>query len=207
VADLNQELAVVFDFGGVLVDWNPRHLYRKIFSGDEDAMERFLEEIRFFEWNQKQDAGRTFSEAVEDLCKDFPQHCELIRLYDLRYEESITGPIWGTVAILEKLKSSGYLLYGLSNWPEEKYRLVRPKYSFFELFDDIIISGEEKVAKPDPRIFAILLGKIQREPWQCIYIDDSKQNIEVALELGFRCIHYQSPGQLDSDLVETGIRF
>jgi len=207
VADLNQELAVVFDFGGVLVDWNPRHLYRKIFSGDEDAMERFLEEIRFYEWNQKQDAGRTFSEAVEDLCKDFPQHCELIRLYDLRYEESITGPIWGTVAILEKLKSSGYLLYGLSNWPEEKYRLVRPKYSFFELFDDIIISGEEKVAKPDPRIFAILLGKIQREPWQCIYIDDSKQNIEVALELGFRCIHYQSPGQLDSDLVETGIRF
>jgi len=207
VADLNQELAVVFDFGGVLVDWNPRHLYRKIFSGDEDAMERFLEEIRFYEWNQKQDAGRTFSEAVEDLCKDFPQHCELIRLYDLRYEESINGPIWGTVAILEKLKSSGYLLYGLSNWPEEKYRLVRPKYSFFELFDDIIISGEEKVAKPDPRIFAILLGKIQREPWQCIYIDDSKQNIEVALELGFRCIHYQSPGQLDSDLVETGIRF
>ncbi len=207
MADLNQELAVVFDFGGVLVDWNPRHLYRKIFSGDEDAMERFLEEIRFYEWNQKQDAGRTFSEAVEDLCKDFPQHCELIRLYDLRYEESITGPIWGTVAILEKLKSSGYLLYGLSNWPEEKYRLVRPKYSFFELFDDIIISGEEKVAKPDPRIFAILLGKIQREPWQCIYIDDSKQNIEVALELGFRCIHYQSPGQLDSDLVETGIRF
>ncbi len=204
---MNQELAVVFDFGGVLVDWNPRHLYRKIFSGDEDAMERFLEEIRFYEWNQKQDAGRTFSEAVEDLCKDFPQHCELIRLYDLRYEESITGPIWGTVAILEKLKSSGYLLYGLSNWPEEKYRLVRPKYSFFELFDDIIISGEEKVAKPDPRIFAILLGKIQREPWQCIYIDDSKQNIEVALELGFRCIHYQSPGQLDSDLVETGIRF
>jgi len=206
VADLNQELAVVFDFGGVLVDWNPRHLYRKIFSGDEDAMERFLEEIRFYEWNQKQDAGRTFSEAVEDLCKDFPQHCELIRLYDLRYEESITGPIWGTVAILEKLKSSGYLLYGLSNWPEEKYRLVRPKYSFFELFDDIIISGEEKVAKPDPRIFAILLGKIQREPWQCIYIDDSKQNIEVALELGFRCIHYQSPGQLDSDLAVTGIR-
>lgn len=202
-----QELAVVFDFGGVLVDWNPRHLYRKIFSGDEDAMERFLEEIRFYEWNQKQDAGRTFSEAVEDLCKDFPQYCELIRLYDLRYEESITGPIAGTVAILEKLKSSGYLLYGLSNWPEEKYRLVRPKYAFFDLFDDIIISGEEKVAKPDPQIFAILLGKIQREPWQCVYIDDSKQNIEVALELGFRCIHYQSPGQLDSDLAVAGIRF
>ncbi len=207
MVDLIQELAVVFDFGGVLVDWNPRHLYRKIFSGDEDAMERFLEEIRFYEWNQKQDAGRTFSEAVEDLCKDFPQYCELIRLYDLRYEESITGPIWGTVAILEKLKSSGYLLYGLSNWPEEKYRLVRPKYAFFELFDDIIISGEVKVAKPDPRIFAILLERIQREPWQCVYIDDSKQNIEVALELGFRCIHYQSPGQLDSDLAVTGIRF
>jgi len=204
---LRQELAMVFDFGGVLVDWNPRHLYRKVFSGDEEAMERFLEDIRFYEWNQKQDAGRTFSEAVEDLCKDFPQYCELIRLYDLRYEESITGPIWGTVAILEKLKSSGYLLYGLSNWPEEKYRLVRPKYAFFELFDDIIISGEVKVAKPDPRIFAILLERIQREPWQSVYIDDSKQNIEVALELGFRCIHYRSPGQLGSDLAVTGIRF
>jgi 2-haloacid dehalogenase len=204
---LNQELAVVFDFGGVLVDWNPRHLYRKVFSGDEDAMERFLEEIHFYEWNQKQDAGRTFSKAVAELCKDFPQYCELIRLYDVRYEESITGPIWESVAILEKLKSSGYLLYGLSNWPEEKYRLVLPKYAFFELFDDIIISGEVKVAKPDKLIFNILLERIKRESWQCVYIDDSKQNIDVALGLGFRCVHYQSPGQLESDLAEAGISF
>ena len=200
------DLALVFDFGGVLVDWNPRHLYRKVFSGDEDAMERFLEEIRFFEWNQKQDAGRPFSEAVADLCQAFPHYCELIRLYDQRYEESITGPIWPTVAILQSLKSSGYLLYGLSNWPEEKYKLVRPRYAFFDWFDDIVISGEVKIAKPDEGIFTLLLERIHREPCQCLYIDDSIANIEVARGIGFKTIHYLSAEQLRDALAGCGIQ-
>lgn len=205
MADTIKEPALVFDFGGVLVEWDPRHLYRKVFNGDEGAMERFLEEVDFYEWNQKQDAGRTFAEAVAELCREYPQHCELIRLYDLRYEESIAGTIEANIALLEKLKSSGYALFGLSNWPEEKYRLVRPKFAFFDLFDEVIISGEVKVAKPDRRIFTILLQRAGRQPWQCVYIDDSKVNVEVARELGFRCIHYRSSEQLQTELAANGV--
>jgi 2-haloacid dehalogenase len=200
MSDSRPDLALVFDFGGVLVDWNPRHLYRKIFGGDEAAMENFLAEIHFYEWNQHQDAGRPFSEAVAELCQEHPQHCDLIRLYDDRYEESISGPIWPTVNILEALKKAGYPLYGLSNWPEEKYKLVRPKYPFFDLFDDIVISGKVKIAKPDLGIFTILLARAQRAAWQCVYIDDSIRNIEVAQEIGFKCIHFQSPEKLVDDL-------
>lgn len=203
---MRQELALVFDFGGVLVDWDPRHLYRKVFSGDESAMERFLEEIRFYEWNQKQDAGRAFSEAVTELCQAYPQYCELIRLYDLRYEESINGPIWPSVWLVERAKHGGYPLFGLSNWPLEKYRLVRPKYAFFDLFDDIIISGEVKLAKPDRRIFKLFLERTGREARQCVYIDDSKTNIAVAQKLGFQCIHFQSPAQVESNLAVWGIQ-
>jgi 2-haloacid dehalogenase len=206
MTDSRPDLALVFDFGGVLVDWNPRHLYRKIFGGDEAAMESFLAEIHFYEWNQHQDAGRPFSVAVAELCQKHPQYCDLIRLYDDRYEESIRGPIWPTVKILEALKKAGYPLYGLSNWPEEKYKLVRPKYPFFDLFDDIVISGEVRIAKPDLGIFTILLARAHREAWQCVYIDDSIGNIEVAQEIGFHCIHFKSPEKLEADLAAFGIQ-
>jgi 2-haloacid dehalogenase len=192
--------AIVFDFGGVLIDWDPRFLYRKLFNGDEEAMERFLQEIRFFEWNADQDAGRPFSEAVAEWCRKFPQYCDLIRAYDVRYEESLSEPIWPNVQILPILKQAGFSLYGLSNWPEEKYRLVRPKYEFFNWFEDIIISGEVRMAKPDARIFTLLLDRINRRPSQCVMIDDSEKNISVANELGFRTIHYRSTEQLKDEL-------
>jgi len=193
-------LAIVFDFGGVLIDWDPRYLYRKLFNGDEEAMERFLDEIRFFEWNAHQDAGRPFSEAVAEWCGKFPQYCDLIRAYDVRYEESLSEPIWPNVQIVESLKQAGYSVYGLSNWPEEKYRLVRPKYEFFGWFEDVIISGEVRLAKPDARIFTLLLERIDRRPSQCVMIDDSEKNISVADKLGFRTIHYRSTDQLKDEL-------
>ena len=197
--------ALVFDFGGVLIDWNPRYLYRKVFNNDENSVERFLNEVGFFEWNHLQDAGRPFSEAVADLCTRYPQHCDLIHLYDERYEESISGPIPGTVEILQKLHEGGFRLYGLSNWPAQKFQVVRRKYDFFSWFDAIIISGEVRVAKPDPRIFYLLLDQIARPAAECLLIDDSKANIQTAQSLGFHTILFQSPQQFQEQLNRLGI--
>jgi 2-haloacid dehalogenase len=201
----SRQPALVFDFGGVLIEWDPRNLYRKIFNDDLAAVETFLRDSKFMEWNILQDAGRPFSEAVDEFCSRMPQYCELIRAYDQRYEESITGPNWQTVEILRTLKTAGYPLYGLSNWPAEKWRLVRPKYEFFGWFDDILISGEVRLAKPDPRIFTLFLKQIGLPAEQCLYIDDSPHNTEVAGQLGFQTIHFRSAEQLYEELCRRGI--
>ncbi len=198
-------LALVFDFGGVLIDWNPRYLYRKVFNNDETNVDRFLNEVGFFEWNRLQDAGRPFSEAVSDLCARHPHYCDLIRLYDERYEESIGGTIPASVEILQRLRAAGFRLYGLSNWPAEKFQIVCHKYDFFSWFDDIIISGEVHLAKPDPCIFRLLLDRIDRSAEACLMIDDSKANIQTAHSLGFRTILFQSPQQLQEQLNQLGI--
>jgi 2-haloacid dehalogenase len=204
--DRTQRLpAVVFDFGGVLIDWDPRYLYRKVFAGDEQAVERFLQDIRFFEWNVQQDAGRSFHQAIAEICDRFPQHCELIKAYDERYEESISGPIWETVQILKELKKAGYPLCGLSTWPAEKLPPVRDKYEFFSWFDDIVISGEVGLAKPDPAIFELVLKRIGHDPQECIYIDDAEHNIQVACKLGFLTIHFSSPEQLRRELIDMRV--
>lgn len=187
--------AIVFDFGGVLIDWNPRYLYRQFFNTDE-AVERFLTEIGFFEWNQHQDAGRSFSEAVAELTAQHPRYADLIRAYDERYEECLSGPIQGTVEILKALRSLGFPLYGLSNWPAEKFAGVRQKHAFFELFDDIVLSGEVGITKPDPRIFLLLLERIGRPAQDCLFIDDAEANLAAARALGFRTVLFQDPRQL-----------
>jgi epoxide hydrolase-like predicted phosphatase len=197
----NHKLAIVFDFGNVLVDWDPRYLYRKLLDGDQ-AIEQFLGEVDFFEWNLEHDAGRPFDESIAEMCARFPQYCDLIRAYDLRYEESISGPIWPTVEVLRLLKDSGYPLYALSNWPSDKFDLVRPKYEFFSWFDDIVISGKVCIAKPDPRIFELLLERIGRPASECLFIDDSPRNIAVAEQLGFQTIRYDSTGQLKQELAK-----
>jgi len=197
--------AIVFDFGGVLMDWNPRYLYRKLFPGDEAGMERFLAEVGFSEWNQLQDAGRPFSVAVAELCARHPQYCELIRAYDQRYPESLSGAIPESVEILRRLKAHGYPLYGLSNWPAEKFELVRPDYEFFSWFDSIVISGAVGVAKPDRRIFELLLAQAGRTAGECLLIDDSALNIAAAQNLGFQTIHFHSSAQLAEELSRRGL--
>ncbi len=197
--------AVVFDFGGVLVDWNPHYLYGQFFADDDAAIDRFLNEIGFVEWNLQQDKGRPFKEAVTVLSAQFPHYAHLIKAYDERYEESIRGPVCGTVKILRLLKDAGYPLYGLSNWSTEKFNLVRPKYDFFSWFDDIVISGAVKLIKPDPQIFALFLKHIQRTAEECVYIDDSAANVAAADRLGFITIHFTSPAQLGIELDRLGV--
>ena len=197
--------AIIFDFGGVLLDWNPHHLYRKLFGDDAEAVERFLTEIGFAEWNLEQDRGRPFATAVAEMSERFPHYADLIKAYDERWEESVAGPIQHTVDILYRLKQAGYSLYGLSNWSAETFRRVRHKHAFMELFEAILISGEVQLVKPDPRIYALLLGQIGRTAEECLFIDDSEANIAAASRLGFRTIRFESPRQLESELHRLGL--
>ena len=172
--------AVVFDFGGVLMDWDPRYLYRKYFGGDYKAMESFFGEIGFAEWNRLFDAGRPFAEGIAELTRRFPARRELIRAYDERWEETLAGPIEPTVAILGDLRGAGNALYALSNWSAEKFALVRNKYEFFSWFDEIVISGEVGLTKPDRRIFEALIARIGRTASECLFVDDAERNIAAA---------------------------
>jgi len=202
---MSHKPAFIFDFGGVLLEWNPRHLYRKLFNGDDAAMEQFLSEVDFSNWNNEQDRGRSFEQAVGELSARFPHYASMIKAYDERWEESISGPIQPVVDILQALKEKGYALYGLTNWSQEKFELVQHKYPFFGLFETILVSGAVQMIKPDPRIFGLLLEKMERDPEECIFIDDSLKNIATAKTLGFIPIHYQSPQQLTAELERNGI--
>lgn len=201
----NSTIAIVFDFGGVLIDWNPYYLYRHLLGEDPEATKRFMKEVDFSIWNQENDRGRTLAEGVEELALRFPQYRDLIIAYDRRYLETVGGCIQPVVDILRTLKEQGYPLYGLSNWPAEKFALVRKIYPFFDWFADIVISGEVKLIKPGREIFELLLQRIGRPACDCIYIDDHELNITTAKQLGFRTIHYTSPEQLRTNLHKLGV--
>jgi 2-haloacid dehalogenase len=196
---------IIFDYGGVLLEWDPRHLYRRFFPNQPEAMEQFLTEINFVDWNAQQDKGRPFAEAVESLSAEFPQYADLIRAYDELWEESLTGAITGSIEILKQLKAMKYPLYGLSNWSEETFLRARHKYDFFNLFDDMVISGEVKMIKPEPEIFHHALQKFGKNANECIYIDDSLPNVQQAQKMGFETVHFQSPEQLRVSLQELEI--
>ena len=198
-------LAIIFDFGGVLVNWNPHNLYNKYFSNDRQAIDAFLNEIHFFAWNLNQDKGYPFARAVENLSAQFPQYADLIRAYDVEWEESILGLFSETVEIMRKLKAAGYRLFGLSNWSAEKFALVKHKYEAFNLFERIMVSGEVRLVKPDPAIFRLFLQKIQLKPEECLLIDDSVENIESAQKMGFATHHFTSPARLEESLKILGL--
>ncbi len=200
----NGKPALIFDFGNVLVSWDPHLLYSKLLQNRE-AIDAFLSEIGFFEWNLEQDKGRPFREGIKKLCGLFPHRADLILAYDERWEESLGGPIEETVVLLRHLKDAGYRLYGLSNWSAEKFNLIHHRYPFFGWFDEILLSGEVGIVKPDPRVYQLMLEKVGKPPSDCLFIDDSKQNIDVANRLGFQTIHFTSPGQLKGELQKRGL--
>lgn len=196
----SQIKAVIFDFGGVLIDWNPRNLYSRFFPEEPQAMEDFLAEVSFMEWNAQQDKGRPFSEAVASLSEQFPHHAHLINAYQENWKESVTGSIDGTVELLRALKEKGYPLYALSNWATETFTMVRHEFEFLNLFDEIILSGEVKLIKPEPEIFELCLQKIGKPASQCLFIDDSEANIIAAKKLGFDTVQFVSPEHLKKEL-------
>jgi 2-haloacid dehalogenase len=196
---------VVFDLGGVLIDWNPRYLYRKLFAGDEDAMEAFLSEVCTVEWNERQDAGRTFADAVTELLPRHADKVELIEAFGRRFDEMITGEIAGSVDILAALKRAGVPRYALSNWSAETFPPQRDRFPFLAWFDGVVISGEEGVIKPDPRIFRVLLERYRIAPHEAVFIDDNPANAAAAEALGMRGIHFQSPQVLRRELAALGL--
>ncbi len=194
---------VVFDLGGVLIDWNPRYLYRQLIE-DEAEIERFLAEVCHAAWNEEQDRGRTFAAAVEEAAARHPGERALIEAYHHRWHEMLAGPIIGSVQILEELKQAGYELHALTNWSVEKFPIARERYEFLDRFESILVSGEVGLIKPDPRIFRLLLESIGRPAADCIYIDDNAKNVAAAAALGFEAIGFQNPDQLRQDLTRRG---
>lgn len=197
--------AIIFDFGKVLIDWDPYYLYRHFLGKDPAATDRFLKQVDFAVWNRENDRGRPLAQGVKELSARFPEYRDLITAYDTRYLETIQGPILPVVAILKKLKAASYPLYGLSNWPAEKFAPLREEYSFFELFDEIVISSDLKLIKPDPAIYQVLLLKINKPAEECIFIDDSEVNTRAAEKLGLRTIVFRSASQLKADLSALGV--
>jgi len=197
--------AIIFDFGNVLLEWDPRLVYGRYFPNNPEGMERFLHEVDFMEWNAHQDKGRSFNEGVADLSAQFPHYSHLIQAYHDHWKDSIGPAHWDTVEIMKQLKIKGYLLYGLSNWSAETFPHAQEKYGFFHLLDDMVISGAVGHVKPEPEIFEILLAKIGRPAEECLFIDDSPANIRQAQKMGFKTIHYQSAEQLRSELISMNL--
>jgi 2-haloacid dehalogenase len=194
---------VVFDLGGVLIDWDPRYLYRRLMP--EDEVDAFLDEIGFESWNHAQDAGGSWADAVAAHAALHPHRRELIEAYPARFVDTLGGPIAGTVAVLEELHAAGVRLLALSNWSAETFQVARREYAFLDLFDGIVVSGEEQVAKPDPRIFAILIERHRLDAGRTVFIDDSAANITAARTAGLVTIHFESPGRLREQLVQVGL--
>ena len=196
---------VVFDLGGVLVDWDPRHLYRGLFD-DAAAMERFLGEVCTPEWNLAQDAGRSWAEATALLRARHPGQAALIDAYHHRWPEMIAGDIPGTVAILRALHAAGTPLYALTNWSAETFPVAQARFDFLGLFRGIVVSGTERVVKPDPAIYRLLLDRFGLDPARCVFVDDNPANAAAATALGLHGIAFTTPEALAAALRELGLR-
>lgn len=190
---------IIFDFGGVLLDWNPRYLYKSYFNNDEE-MEHFLADICNGEWNIKQDAGRPFAEAVKELQAKFPEYAEAIQMYDDDWEKMLKCELPESIDLLKELKSMGYGIYGLTNWSAEKIGYAFANYSFFSLFDGIVVSGVEKVVKPDRKIYEILLERYSLKPGECVFIDDNQDNVDMAKVLGINAVRFDNIGNVKEHL-------
>lgn len=190
----------------MLVDWNPRHLYRKIFSNDAE-MERFLAEVCNSEWNARQDAGRSWSEGVAEAVKQHPQYEAEIRAYHERWTETLNGAIDDTVALLEPLKRSGVRLLALTNWSNETFHFAEECFPFLTEFEGILVSGYERLAKPDPRIFNLLIERYHLNPQHTVFIDDNLRNVEGARNVGLHTLQFTHAQKLKQDLITLGVKF
>ena len=191
--------AVIFDLGNVLIDWDPRYLYRKLFKTD-DEVEWFLGNICDYEWNLKHDSGQLFSKGILEKSKEFPEYSELINVWYQRWEEMLGGPIDESVKVLSELKEKGLLLYVLSNWSAETYPIAEERFDFLSWFDGKIISGEAGIVKPNLEIYRLLINRYDLNIQQTIFIDDKEENIKAAELLGIHGIHFQNASKLRQDL-------
>ena len=197
--------AIIWDLGNVLIDWNPRYVFDRLIE-DEDKRAYFFESICTMDWNENQDAGYPIAQATQDLVARHPDWKEYIEAYYGRWEEMLGGPIEGTVALFRRIKAEGkYKFYALTNWSHELFPTALRLYDFLHLFDGRVVSGEERMRKPDPRFYNILLERYGLKPDEALFIDDNARNVRAAEELGIRSILFQSPAQLETALKQQGI--
>ena len=193
---------VVFDLGGVVIDWNPRHLYRKVFA-EEASMERFLAEVCTGAWNGQQDAGRTLAEATAERVAAFPAFEAEIRAYYGRWREMVAGRVPGTADVMRRLHGAGYKLYALSNWSAETFPLVEDEFEEFALFDEILLSGHFGLAKPDRRFFDAALARVPIAPGKLVFTDDNAANAAAGAQVGMKGIAFRDA---ERDLRALGVR-
>jgi 2-haloacid dehalogenase len=196
--------AVVFDLGGVLIDWNPRYLYRTLFD-DEGAMELFLRDVCSPAWIGIVDAGRPFATAVEELTQTHPDQRSLIEAFHARWPEMLGEAVEGTVGVLGELRAAGVPVYGLSNWSSETFPVAEGRYPFLRLLDGILISGEAGHSKPAREIFEVFLERFQLHAERCVFVDDREENVSMAAEVGFDAVRFESPEELRAGLIRRAL--
>lgn len=198
---------VVFDFGGVLIDWNPHYLYDKYFGSREKA-EWFLDNICLYSWNLQMDGGKPFAVGIAELQAQYPEWSEAIAIYRSRWVEMIGGEVEGTAAVVRRLKEAGYGVYGLTNWSNETYPLVKNQYPIFSELDGVVVSGEEHLLKPDAAIYHCLLERYALEAAESIFIDDNADNVAGARAVGMHAMQFTSANELERALIDKwGLRF
>jgi 2-haloacid dehalogenase len=199
---------IIFDLGGVLVDWNPAYLYKKVFNGDVTKVNWFLSSVCTIEWNTEQDAGRTIEEAVKQKVTEFPEYEDWIRLYYNEWHHMFSGPIHQNVELFKTLKASGnYKIYALTNWSAEKWDKAIELFPFFKDFDGVVVSGKEKTRKPFPKIYNIILNRYNITPENAVFIDDNKENVIAASSFNLNAIHFKTHEKLKEKLNSLQIFF
>lgn len=196
--------SAIFDFGGVLIDWNPRHLYRKVFQ-DARAMEDFLADVCTHDWQEMQNETRTWAEAVAERVALFPEHRPLIEMYRSRWAEMIGDAHWDTVAIMDAMRQRGTRLYGLTNWSAEMFPHARRRFDFIDWFEGVVVSGEVGVRKPSPGIFVHLFSRYRFDPGEAVFIDDNAENVAAARALGLDSHLFTSAAGLRTELEAIGL--
>lgn len=196
---------IIFDFGGVLIDWNPHNLYDGYF-GDKDKAQWFIDNVCTSEWNSQMDKGKPFGVGVAELVAKFPEWEKEIRVYQSRWHEMVTKEVPGMVQLLTDLKQSGYPIYGLTNWSDETMQDEFKRWGIFRLVDDMVVSGREKILKPDPALYNCLLTRFNLKPEECVFIDDNQKNVDAAERMGIHALHFEGAEKLRAALKEMDVK-
>ena len=192
---------IIFDFGGVLVDWNPHYLFDSYFN-DMEKCNYFIENVCNTEWNAQMDKGKPFDIAVQERIAEFPEYEEAIRLYQTEWMKTMGEEIPGMYDFIKSLKEKYPVIYGLTNWSNETFPMVQKEYRIFSLIDNIVCSGDEKLLKPDPKIYQTLLERYNLKAEESVFIDDNINNVKGAIAVGMKSIHFINVEQLSKDLKE-----
>ncbi|PLB17690.1 MAG: HAD-superfamily hydrolase [Flavobacteriaceae bacterium FS1-H7996/R] len=204
---MSQINTIIFDLGGVLIDWNPEYVFLDAFNGDREKMQWFFNNICTSDWNENQDAGYPLAQATKDLVEKFPEHAYYIKMFYGKWENMLGGPIDGTVKVLENLiKTEKYKLVALTNWSHETFPIAQKRFEFLRWFEGIVVSGDEKTRKPFKDIYDITLNRFNIAPEKSLFIDDNLRNIEAANALGINGIHFETPEKLIQQLKEYNIQ-